>query len=217
MNDLRPGTFAVSSLEEQFGGIDIYLFDQLLRGRLIKGMRVLDAGCGGGRNLVYLLRCGFDVFAVDRDETLLDATRILARRHAPHLPPANFRLEPVERMSFPDAAFDFIISSAVLHFSPDEAAFDAMLGEMWRTLTCGGILFARLASTIGIADLLHRIQGRRYRLPDGTERFLVDEAFLLDREARLSGTLIDPLKTTVVQNQRAMTTWVMRKSETERQ
>ena len=41
------------TLQDEFGNIDIYLFDQLLRARLRPGMRVLDAGCGGGRNLVY--------------------------------------------------------------------------------------------------------------------------------------------------------------------
>ena len=53
------------TLQDEFGSIDIYLFDQLLRARLRPGMRVLDAGCGGGRNLVYLLRNGFDVWATD--------------------------------------------------------------------------------------------------------------------------------------------------------
>ena len=68
----------LSDLERQFGQIDIYLFDQLLRGRIRKGMRVLDAGCGGGRNLVYLLQSGFDVFATDADPRAIDAVQQLA-------------------------------------------------------------------------------------------------------------------------------------------
>jgi hypothetical protein len=53
--------------------------------------------------------------------------------------------------------------------------------------------------------------GRRYRLPDGTDRYLVDEAMLMAQTRRLGGRLLDPLKTTVVQGQRSMTTWVVRK------
>ncbi len=37
------------TLSEEFGAIDIYLFDQLLRGRIRPGMRIFDAGCGYGR------------------------------------------------------------------------------------------------------------------------------------------------------------------------
>jgi hypothetical protein len=53
---------------------------------------------------------------------------------------------------------------------------------------------------------------RRFHLPDGSDRYLPDEAMLLDRTQRLGGQLLDPLKTTIVQNQRSMTTWVVRKA-----
>ena len=48
-------------------------------------------------------------------------------------------------------------------------------------------------------------------MPDGSERYLVDEALLCRLTGELGGQLADPLKTTVVQNQRCMTTWVVRK------
>src|SRR5687767_13799775 len=116
-------------LERQFGHIDIYLFDQLLRGRIRPGMRVLDAACGGGRNLVYLLQSGFEVYATDGDSASVESVRRLAAQLAPHLPPAHFRVEPVERMTFPDAFADVVLSSAVLHFARDDAQFDAMVRE----------------------------------------------------------------------------------------
>ena len=199
-------------LRAYFGDIDIYLFDQLLRGRIAPGMRVLDAGCGGGRNLVYLLRDGFEVYGTDRDPAAVAAVQRLAASLAPHLPPRNFRIEPVEAMSFDDGAADVVLSSAVLHFARDEDQWDRMVAEMWRVLRPGGLLFCRLASTIGMeARLLRPLGGRRYVLPDGAERFLVDEAMLEGATARLGGTLADPLKTTLVQGLRAMTTWVARK------
>lgn len=174
-------------------------------------MRVLDAACGGGRNLVYLLQSGFEVFATDADARAVAAVRSLAAQHAPHLPAENFRVEPVERMSFPDAFADVVVSSAVLHFASDDAQFDEMVSEMWRVLKPGGMLFCRLASSIGMEDRVRCIGGRRFALPDGSERYLVDEAMLMDLTARLGGRLVDPLKTTVVQNQRCMTTWVVAK------
>lgn len=200
-----------TDLVSQFGHIDIYLFDQLLRGRILPGMRVLDAGCGGGRNLVYLLQTAYEVYAADDDAPAMHKVRALAARVADHLPAANFRVEPVEAMTFDDGIADVVISSAVLHFARDEAHFDAMLRGTWRVLKPGGLLFCRLASTIGIEGQVRRLAGRRHALPDGTERFLVDEAMLMDRTRGLGGELIDPLKTTVVQHQRSMTTWVVRK------
>jgi tellurite methyltransferase len=194
-----------------FGQIDIYLFDQLLRGRIRPGMRVLDAGCGGGRNLVYLLGEGFDVSAADADPGAVDTVRALAARLAPHLPPENFRVEPVESLSFPEASADVVISTAVLHFAASDEQFNAMVQSMWRVLARGGMLFCRLASSIGLEARVRSIAGRRCRLPDGSDRYLVDEAMLMELTARLGGHLMDPLKTTIVQNQRSMTTWVVAK------
>lgn len=203
------GETPITDLAGFFGGIDVYLFDQLLRGRIAPGMTILDAGCGGGRNLVYLLRSGYEVLAVDQAPGAVAAVRALAATLAPGLPPENFRVEPVEAMSFGDAAADVVISSAVLHFARGDAQFRAMLDAMWRVLRPGGLLFCRLASTIGMEGRFRPLDGRRYALPDGSERYLVDEALLLAETARLGGSLADPLKTTVVQNLRSMTTWVV--------
>lgn len=201
----------MTELARQFGEIDIYLFDQLLRGRLSHGMRVLDAGCGTGRNLVYLLRQRFEVFAVDQDPMSIGVVRRLAATLTPDLSPDNFRVEKIESMSFPDACADFVISSAVLHFARNDDHFGDMLRGTWRVLKPGGLLFCRLASSIGLEHQIEDVGNRRFRLPDGSERYLVNEALLMQAAHDLRGRLLDPLKTTVVQNERAMTTWVLRK------
>jgi tellurite methyltransferase len=199
-------------LDALFGQIDIYLFDQILRGRVAPGMRVFDAGCGGGRNLVFLLQQGYDVCAVDPDPGAIRSVRALAARLAPRLPESNFRAEPSEANSFPDHAADVVLSSAVLHFARDDAHFSAMLAGSWRLVRPGGLFFCRLASSIGMEGRFVPLGGGRYTLPDGSERFLVNEARLVALTAELGGTLVDPLKTTVVQGQRCMTTWVVRRT-----
>jgi SAM-dependent methyltransferase len=199
------------NLQEWFGGIDIYLFDQLLKGRFNQQMRVLDAGCGGGRNLVYFLKSGYDVCAVDESSRSIAQVAELAAALAPQLPQENFRAEAVEKMSFAEASFDIVISSAVLHFARDEQHWLAMVNEMWRVLKPGGIFFARLASTIGLEEKIELLEGRRYHLPDGSDRFLVDEEMLRDTTTSLSGEWLEPFKTVVVSNMRSMSNWCLRK------
>ena len=200
------------NLREWFGGIDIYLFDLLLKGRITPEMKLLDAGCGGGRNLTYFFKAGFDVSGVDQSAPAIAEIRSLAAALAPNLPAENFRVEAVEKMSFADSTFDVVLSSAVLHFARDENHWDQMVREMWRVLKPGGIFFARLASTVGI-DGIRLIEGRRYHLPDGSERFLVDEEMLLRETESLGGQWLEPFKTVVVQHQRSMSNWIREKVE----
>jgi SAM-dependent methyltransferase len=196
-------------VQEQFGQIDIYVFDQILRGNIAAGMKVLDAGCGYGRNLVWLLREGAEVFALDADAGGVEHVRALARELAPKLPAENFRVGVIEKMPWPDGFADVVLCNSVLHFARDEQHFLAMMTELWRVLRPGGLLFCRLGSRIGME--FERVRPNVYRIGDGSEWFLVDEAALLDMTRQMDGILVDPLKTTVVQDYRCMTTWVVRK------
>ena len=200
-----------AELRAQFGDIDIYLFDQLLRGRFDGRRRVLDAGCGSGRNLRYLLARGFDVYAIDENPVAVSATKTLAAALNPALPPDHIRQGALHALPWSDASMDAVICSAVLHFARDRAHFEQMLGDMWRVVAPGGLFFARLATSIGIETRLSDRMGR-VRLPDGSDRFVVDEQYLLDRTHDLGARLVDPLKTTNVQNQRCMTTWVLERN-----
>ena len=205
------------NLRAEFGDIDIYLFDQLLKGNIHHGMTVLDAGCGGGRNLVYLLRHGFDVCAVDAHPSAVEQVQQLAAELAPQLltpqlAAQNFQTADIAALPFADAQFDLVISSAVLHFARDATHFAQMLDEMWRVIKPGGMLFARLASSIGIESLIQPVGNGWFALPDGSERFLVNEPKLYAATERLHATLLEPLKTTNVANLRCMTTWVLGKA-----
>jgi len=197
------------SVQDQFGQIDIYVFDQILRGNIAAGMRILDAGCGYGRNLVHLLREGCEVFALDEDPEGVAHVRQMAAVLETGLPAANFQVGRIERMPFPDDLADVVMCSSVLHFARDEQHFQAMLRELWRVLKPGGLLFTRLGSRIGMN--FPRVRENIYVVGDGSEWFLVDEEKLLQLTAEKNAVLVDPLKTTIVQDFRCMTTWVLRK------
>jgi tellurite methyltransferase len=199
-----------AAIRALFGDIDIYLFDQLARGRFDQRRRVLDVGCGAGRNLRYLLAHDYDCHGIDRDAGAIAQLRHDAQSLGQGDAGARFIVGDVESLPWGDHAFDAVISSAVLHFADTRQNFERMVLEMWRVLAPGGLLFVRLASTIGLEGF-GALAGQRVRLPDGSDRFVVDEAMLLELTVRLGGRLADPLKTTNVQNLRAMTTWCVLK------
>jgi tellurite methyltransferase len=199
------------SLQQSFGNIDIYLFDQLLKGTYANCHKVLDAGCGGGRNLVYFLQNRFEVYGIDPNADAIAAVRELSNNLSGLNPPENFIVAAAEELPFEDEIFDLVISSAVLHFAKSRQHFESMLFSMWRVLKPGGYFFARLASDIGIEILVQSLGNGRYFLPDGSDRFLVNQQQLLDYTRVLNANLHEPIKTTNVQNLRCMTTWCLQK------
>jgi tellurite methyltransferase len=202
-----------NNLREIYGNIDIYLFDQLLKGRYEKAKKVLDVGCGSGRNIFYFLRNGYEVFGIDPDPIAVETVKELSAGLAPNNSLKNFEVSSAENLPYEDAMFDLIICNAVLHFAEDEQHFNAMLQSMFRVLKPGGYFFARLASDIGLEKLVRPMGNRRYLIPDGSERFLVNEQMLLKYTSKL-GELYEPIKTTNVQDTRCMTTWCVRKKMT---
>jgi SAM-dependent methyltransferase len=197
------------TVQEQFGQIDIYVFDQILRGNIAAPMCVLDAGCGYGRNLVHLLREGCQVFALDADAQAIDHVRLLSASLSTGLPADNFQIGQIEKMPFPSDFADVVLCNSVLHFSRDEKHFHAQLAELWRVLRPGGLLFCRLGSRIGMD--FEPVRANIFRVGDGSEWFLVDEDMLLELTEELNAVQVDPIKTTIVQDYRCMTTWVLRK------
>jgi tellurite methyltransferase len=196
--------------QETYGNIDIYLFDQLLKGTYQHCKKVLDIGCGGGRNLHYFLQNNYEVFGVDQSSDAVSAVRSLSSALAPNNHLENFTVANAEDLPFIDETFDLVISSAVLHFAKNGEHFDAMVNEAFRVLKPGGYFFARLASDIGIETLVKELGNSRYLLPDGSTRFLVNQDTLLNYTNRF-GKLHEPTKTTNVQNLRCMTTWCVQK------
>lgn len=192
-----PETIPLASL---LGNTDIYLLDQIMKGRYAPSDIVLDAGAGGGRNLQWFVQQGFRVFGTDRNPEAVEALR----QNYPGLPPDSFQVALVESQPFPDATFNHIISSAVLHFAENEQHFEAMFSEMVRVLQFGGSLFIRVATDVGLTDKIIPLGHGRFHLPDGTDRFLLKRQVLdtLLQQHRLR--LLEPFKTVLVEDLRSM-------------
>ena len=198
-------------MKELVGNIDIYLLDQILKGRYEQCQRILDAGCGAGRNLFYFLKQGKEVYGVDAKAEAITNLKTWCQAQFSNYPLERFQVQTIEEMQYEEAFFDVIISNAVLHFAQNKAQFEQQLQAMWRVLKPKGHLFVRLASSIGLEDNIIAVGAGRFLLPDESIRFLVTEADLLHYTQQLGGILTEYIKTTNVQGLRAMTTWCLQK------
>lgn len=201
---------ALDTLPAIFGNIDIYLFDQLLKGRIRNGMTLFDAGCGAGRNVLYLLQTGVTVYGADLSAEAIAKARELAKQVRKRSE-KNFILSDLAALPYATDTFDVVLCNAVLHFAKDEQHFRSILQELWRVLKPGGMLFSRLGTTIGMSGKPEQVSERHYLMPHGRVWFLADEALLRDLEATLQAESLEPIKTVLVEQTRSMTTWVLQK------
>jgi tellurite methyltransferase len=197
-------------INRAIGQMDIYLLDQVLKGKFTPGMRLLDAGCGEGRNLWYFLQQGFEAYGIDPQPMAITMVRMLAKGHDPE----HFQVATVEKLPFKDAWFDAVICNAVLHFARDEGHFHEMMHGLVRVLKPGGLLFIRMAATTALEHRLVALGEGRYALPDGSERFLLPRDAVAQILQKYGLVPLEPIKYVVVEDARTMATLVVTKQST---
>jgi SAM-dependent methyltransferase len=199
-------------LNKQLGNIDIYLLDQILKGRFSPEMKILDAGCGEGRNAHYFIQEGFQIFGIDKDKLSIDMARLYASSIQKDFDIHRFQVNQLENVMFHDAAFDAVLSSAVLHFAEDESHFFIMMGEMVRVLKLRGILWLRMCTDAGnILDAAKNLGNSRYELPDGSERFVLTDEILSAMMEMFGLVYLEPPKSVVVNGLRSMGVFIFEK------
>lgn len=200
----------IKEVNQYFGNLDIYLLDQILKGRFHQSMKVLDAGCGEGRNLMYFLNSGFDVYGIDQNPQAIGILKFLAASKRPELDEQHFVVGDIAVLPFEPSSFDLIIASAVLHFARNHHHFKKMFQELTRCLRPAGILFIRMTSNIGLSSPPEDLGEGRFALLDGTERYLLQKPLLDELMQQHKLEFIEPLKTVNVSDKRSMSTIILR-------
>ncbi|WP_017733959.1 class I SAM-dependent methyltransferase [Nafulsella turpanensis] len=199
-------------LNQELGNIDIYLLDAILKGRFTPGMRLLDAGCGEGRNLHWFIRNNYDAWACDSNPSAIRMLQYVARSLNPAFDKNRFITAPIEELPYPELMFDALVCSAVLHFAESKVHFLSMWKQLYRVLKPGGLLFIRMTSEIGMPpEELQEVGDGKYMLPDGSLRFLLTSDLLEEVLQEYPCGLLEPVKSVVVQNARSMATLVLQK------
>ncbi|MEO9146163.1 MAG: class I SAM-dependent methyltransferase [Ginsengibacter sp.] len=189
------------------GRTDIYLIDQIMKDRYQPHQKILDAGCGGGRNMKWFLQNDFEIYGVDNSQAAI----IHLKQVNESLHPLRLQVSGLEKLPFEENYFDHVICSAVMHFAVDVAHFKQMLAEMLRVLSLNGSLFIRMASDIGIEDKVKLISDGNYQIPDGSMRFLLTRSLLAECMIEFNLQFLEPLKTTNVNDIRSMSTLLLQK------
>lgn len=202
----------IKGLNQLLGNIDIYLLDQILKGRFTNDMKILDAGCGEGRNCVYFLNEGFQIFGVDHNPIAIQMARIYAQTIQKEYDVYRFQTSMVENIPFHKEAFDVVISSAVLHFAKSETHFFKMVDDMMRVLKPGGTFFLRMTTSQGnMQEMSPHLGDGVYLLPDGSERFLLTDELEKEIVAKHKLSYLEPAKSVLVHGQRSMGVFVWEK------
>ncbi len=206
-----PKEVEIKELNHLLGNIDIYLLDQILKGRFEQNFKILDAGCGEGRNLIYFVRKNYQVYGLDQEGDSIQMLKYLIKSINKEYPLDRFTVGNVAQMPFERHEFDTIISSAVLHFAEDKNHYMKMMQEMVRVLKPNGILFLRMAADEGMKRHIKSMGNGRYFLPDGSIRFLLTKEMLSEVMDLFKLSFIEPFKIVIVDDKRCMSTLVLRK------
>ena len=198
-------------IRDILGNTDVYLVDQILKGRFDCFETVLDVGCGSGRNLQWFAKNNFSITCLDRSAQVLDVAKNNLMGWNSELHSNRFIENGAAEFQLHPEKFDLIICNAVLHFSKNKEEFLNIINNMWDHLSRNGILFIRLGTSISVEEKIKELGEQWYHLPDGSERFLVSEQEIKDIVSSLKAIMLDPIKTTNVQNLRAMTTLCLKK------
>jgi ubiquinone/menaquinone biosynthesis C-methylase UbiE len=201
----------INELNRLLGNVDIYLLDQMLKGRFTMEMKILDAGCGEGRNAVYFIQKDYQIFGIDPNELAIQYCRYLGKSLNPEFDAHRFQEGKLEDIPFHSQAFDVVICSAVLHFAENVDNFWQMIREIHRVMKPGGVFWFRMTTAFGgILEQSTDLGGGKYSLPDGTERFVFLPEYV-DKLQEIGFTFLEPMKTVLIPGQREMGVFVMEK------
>lgn len=202
---------SIKELNHLLSNVDIYLLDQLLKARFKPNEKILDAGCGEGRNLIYFVGQNYNVWGVDQNEEAVQMLQHIVRSVNRDFPTDHFAVADICQLPFENEFFDAVISSAVMHFANDEQHFFQMVAEQWRVLKPGGTFFVRMTADHGIRKLAKPMGDGKYYLPDDTVRFLLTDALREKFITTFGFDFIEPYKVVVVDKMRSMNVMVLKK------
>jgi SAM-dependent methyltransferase len=105
---------------------------------------VLDAGCGNGRNSIYMAKLGCKVTAADFSTMALDAANVAADSELVRQDIAIQQVDLFRTLPYPNSQFDLCLDSYVSCHFVDEEKFQAYWDELSRVTRPEGLIFSSM-------------------------------------------------------------------------
>ncbi len=195
----------------EFGNADLFLIDLILKGKFIEGTRLLDAGSGEGRNLNYFLLNNFDVFALDKNASALRMLTYMAGMLNPETGKDHFIEGDILDHPFPANHFDYILCLSVLHFANSRQEFGKMIRNLLYPLKTGGKIVLGMNSVFGSEEIIEKTSPDLYRMPDGSNRFLLDEEILRNFKEDNNLEIEEQARTLIIHGKESYTGLMLKK------
>ena len=200
----------IKNLNRELGNADLILIDQILKNRFDRQMRILDAGCGEGRNMVFFVKNQYQIYGIDKNEEAVKMARVLCRSLNKEYDTSNIQQFPIENNPFPDGFFDAVICINVLHNVSDRAEFLSLFSDLIRLLDSGGILFLSMESRIGISG--RYVEQENASLVDPSGYFYFSEDLRREIFSQSIWTEIEPVKTILIDDTKSCTYLLLKKN-----
>ena len=171
--------------------------DLILKGNVNPSSRVLDIGCGEGRNGIYFIQNGYEYHGWDTDESKISLLEYLSKSIIGAK--VTFEIQDFRRASS-NETYDLIICSRVLHFAESEEDFYEMWKKLTSLLSSGGIIYLSMDSVIE-TSIGKRLESGKVEFPDGKIRFTLTKELYV--EIKKGFEEIEPLRTLVHHKERA--------------
>ncbi len=184
-------------LNGELGNSDILLIDQILKNRFSPDMKILDAGCGEGRNLTYFIRNGYCIYGIDNDPDAIRMAGIISGSVNRNFVKENLLTCSIEDNPFPDQFFDVVLCINVLHDAASKEHFEQMIRSLHRILRKEGMVFLSMAS-----EFCH--QGRT-NSSSVKNRFLLNDRIMKALEIYFYLGQVEPIRTIHIEGRECLT------------
>jgi len=164
-------------LNKELGNADLFLIDQILKGSFHPGMRILDAGCGEGRNMIYFVRNNFSIYGIDPDPVKVSMAKLIARSSNKNFTIENILVSSIEDNPFPNEFFDVVLCINVLHSANDSEHFMRLLEAQIRILKRGGLFYISMESDMEGKSKCEKIAPRKGALADRVSLRMTSDLF----------------------------------------